>query len=410
MISPDTTILYFGNDWFAENRTSSHHVARELARRQRVVYIECPGLRAPKSSKRDVKKLLAKLWRFIRGATTTDGQITVLTLPQIPFRRFGFVRALNHTISRCALKLFMFRNAIQRPITWFVVPHPGHLCGTLGEKLAVYYCIDDYAALPDVDATSVQQMDDDLTRRADLVFVASETLLERKTALNAATFHSPHGVDVEHFSAASRAELPIPLEIASLTKPVVGFFGLIENWIDLNLVAHLALARPQYSFVMIGRVAVPEQSLPRLANLHFLGRRPYNSLPEYGRGFDCCLIPYKLTRQVLHANPLKLREYLAMGKPVLTVRTPEIGRFADVVTIAHTPEEFLEKLDCILATENSAAECERRMARVAPMSWESRVDAVRRKVEQFGSDDPENQRSQVGQSHGTQRTVTLSGE
>src|SRR5262249_20502471 len=155
------------------------------------------------------------------------------------------------------LKLFLLRNAIHRPITWFVVPHSGHLCGRLGECLSVYYCIDDYAALPDVDAEAVEAMDDDLTRRADIVFVASETLLERKRSFNAATFHSPHGVDVAHFAEASRADRPVPEEIVKLAKPVAGFFGLIESWIDLDLVATLAKARPHVNFVMIGRVAIP---------------------------------------------------------------------------------------------------------------------------------------------------------
>ena len=186
-------------------------------------------------------------------------------------------------------------------------------------------------------------MDDDLTRREDLVVVASETLLEVKRSLNAATIHSPHGVDVAHFASASRVDGPVPDEVAALPKPVVGFFGLIESWIDLDLVAHLARSRPQYSFVMIGRVAVPEETVPHASNLHFLGRQPYESLPDYGRGFDCCLIPYRLTRQVMHANPLKLREYLAMGKPVVSVSTPEIDQFADIVLIARSPRRVSRK-------------------------------------------------------------------
>jgi glycosyltransferase involved in cell wall biosynthesis len=376
MNSSEPAVLYFGNDWFAENRTSSHHVARELAQVRRVIYVECPGLRTPQSSKRDFRKLLWKMWRFITAAATTDGNLTVITLPQIPFRRLGLIRAINHALSRLALRLFMRRFGIRRPITWFVVPHAGHLCGRLGERLSVYYCIDDFAALPGVDAEAVQTMDDDLTCRADVVFVASETLLERKRSLNAATFHSPHGVDVSHFAKASRSDQPVPEEIATLAKPVAGFYGLIERWIDLDLVASLARARPHVSFVMIGRVAVSAGELPKLANLHFLGRRPYESLPDYGRGFDCCLIPYRRTRQVLHANPLKLREYLAMGKPVVSVSTPEVDQFSDVVAVARTHDEFLEKLDQALATASSPADSARRIERVSPMSWKARVEAV----------------------------------
>jgi glycosyltransferase involved in cell wall biosynthesis len=379
----EPTIIYFGNDWFAENRTSSHHVARELARRHRVIYVECPGLRAPQGSRRDFHKigrLFLALWRFVRGGTKVDDNVTVVTLPQIPLHRFRVVRAVNHALSRVALRSFMFCHRIRRPVAWFIAPHVAHLCGTLGEALSVYYCVDDFAAFPGMDADSIQKMDDELTRRADLVFVASDTLLERKRLLNAQVTHSPHGVDVDHFSKAARGEAALPAEIASLKKPVVGFFGLIENWIDLDLVAHLARNRPQYSFVMIGRVAVPESTLPRLPNLHFLGRRPYESLPDYGSGFDCCLIPYRLTRQVMHANPLKLREYLAMGKPVIAVSTPEIDQFADVVSIARSPGEFLDKLDEAVKNADTPAESARRLARVAPQSWEACVSRAWQRV------------------------------
>lgn len=383
MTDPQPPIIYFGNDWFAENRTSSHHVARQLSKNHRVYYIECPGMRPPTSSGRDLRRAFVKLWRFVRGATMRDGDVTVLTLAQFPFHRYAFVRWINRTLSRLVLRLCMWRDGIRCPILWFIAPHVGHLCGHLGEALSVYYCVDDFAAFPDVDVDSMQQMDDDLTRRVDIVFVSSETLLAHKSSLNAHTFHSPHGVDVEHFAAANRDDEPIPDEIAALPKPVVGFFGLIASWIDLDLIAELANARPQYSFVMIGRVAVPEGDLPQLPNLHFFGRRSYDVLPRYGRGFDCCLIPYRLTQQVLHANPLKLREYLAMGKPVVSVSTPEIDQFADVVAVTRSTAEFLEKLDLSVAESGNSTESARRMARVAPMSWQARVDNAWHKVQEM---------------------------
>src|SRR5207302_3834993 len=144
-------------------------------------------------------------------------------------------------------------------------------------------------------------------------------LLAGKRALNANTHLSPHGVDFDHFVKAQDPALPLPDDVADLVaskRPIVGFFGLIERWIELGLVAYLAQQRPDWTFLMIGRVAVPEADVPRLPNLRFLGRRPYESLPAYGRAFSAAIIPYHLTPQVMHANPIKLREYLAMGKPI----------------------------------------------------------------------------------------------
>jgi glycosyltransferase involved in cell wall biosynthesis len=379
----DPAILFFGNDWFAENRTSSHQIARWLAKRFRVYYLECPGLRAPTGSGRDFKKILAKLGRFLRGVRPVKEGLKVRTLLQLPFHRFRLVRRLNQALMLWTVRRLMRREGIRNPITWFMVPHLSSLVGELGERLSVYYCIDDYAALPHVNSQAVKAMDEELTRKADLVFVASETLLEAKRRLNSNTYVSPHGVDFEHFARAQGDSPSIPGDVTNLPRPIVGFFGLIERWIDLELVEYLAEKRPQWTFVLIGRVAVPEDQVPRRPNIHYLGQRDYQELPAYGKQFDVSIIPYRLTQQVLHANPIKLREYLAMGKPVVSVSTPEIDKYADVVAIARTREEFLIKIDAVLASPPTPEETGRRMSRVASEDWDSRLNEVLEITNQF---------------------------
>ena len=315
-------ILFFGNDWFAENRTSSHQIARQLAKQFRVFYIECPGWRAPRGSGRDLKKVFVKLWRFLRGTRTTDEGLRLRTLFQIPFHRFAAVRWLNRRMIGATLAWMKWRHGIKDPITWFHVPHVPFLVGELGERFAVYYCIDNYAAYPGVDPATVQAMDDETSRRADVVFVASDTLLADKLELNPNTHVSPHGVEFEHFARAQDPALPVPADIAHLSGPVVGFFGLIESFVDLDLIDWLAEQRPEWQFLFIGRVAVPAGSLPQRPNVHFIGKRPYADLPAYAKRFDACVIPSRVGDWSYHANPIKLREYLATGKPVVAVEYP----------------------------------------------------------------------------------------
>ncbi|MDR3622499.1 MAG: glycosyltransferase [Paludisphaera borealis] len=366
-------ILYFGNDWFAENRTSSHHIARQLADEgYEVYYIECPGLHIPKGTGRDLKKVGAKLFRFLQGATPVGPRLKIRTLLQIPFHRFGLVRRLNRALILATVNGMMRREGIDRPISWFVIPHLSPIVGRLGERLSVYYCTDDYASLPNVDVEAVRAMDEDLTRRADLVFVTSDALFGPKQLLNPQTYVSPHGVDVEHFARAQNEQLAIPADVADLPRPVVGFFGLIGLQIDLDLIDYLAEKRPSWTFLLIGRVSVPAEQIPRRPNIHMVGKRPYQDLPAYGKRFDAAIIPYRPSQFALYANPLKLREYLAMGKPIVAVSTPEIDKFADVVKIAHSREEFLARLDEVLARPSSADEARRRMDRVASLSWEAR--------------------------------------
>jgi glycosyltransferase involved in cell wall biosynthesis len=302
--------------------------------------------------------------------------IQVRTLLQVPFHRFAFVRWLNRWIIWATLKWLMWREGIRQPITWFMVPHLSAVVGRLNEKLSVYYCIDDYAALPEVNQAAVRAMDEDMARKADVVFVSAETLLERKLAVNKHTYFSPHGVDVELFGLAQDEQIAIPADTAHLPGPVVGFFGLIEEWVDFELIDYLAEQRPHWTFLFIGRVAVPDAKLPRRPNVHFIGKRPYESLPAHGKQFDVALIPFRLTEVILHANPLKLREYLAMGKPIVSVSTPEIDKYADVVEIAHSREAYLAKLDAVLSRPHSAEDVRRRIERVAAESWDSRLREV----------------------------------
>jgi glycosyltransferase involved in cell wall biosynthesis len=371
----DYDVVYFGNDWFAENRTSSHHVAMRLAERTRVLYVDVPGLRAPKASGRDVRKLWTKMTRAAARPAQVGDRLWHMTMPQVPFRRLPFVSQANDGVGSALVRRAMAHLGFSRTMSWFAVPHPAALAGTLGEAFVVYYCIDDYAALPDVDAEVVAAMDASLARRADQVFVASPRLLPAKRGQNATAVHAPHGVDVALFNSVLDPDLPIADGARTLAHPVIGFYGLIEAWIDLDLIAFLAERRPAWTFLLVGRLAVDPGRLRDLPNVRFAGPQPYASLPRWAKAFDVAIIPYRLTRQVINSNPLKLREYLATGKPVVSVSAPEIDRFAGVVRIATDPEAFLAAVEEALARDTPADRA-RRLAAVAEMSWDARMHEV----------------------------------
>lgn len=368
-------IVYFGNDWFAENRTSSHHIAKRLSERYPLLYVESPGLRAPKANARDVRKLWKKLSRTARLPSRIHQQMWHMTLPQIPFRTLPLVSALNRWIGRCLVKRALRHLGFERPLLWFVVPHVAALAGQLDERFLVYYCIDDYASLPDIDSCEIRRMDEALARQADHVFVSSLALLEPKQALNPHTAYSPHGVDVELFQQALNPALPLADGVKHLRHPIIGFFGLLEAWVDQELLAYLARSRPEWTFLMIGRVAVDVSELRSLPNVVFPGPQPYETLPRWAKAFDVAIIPLRQNEQVRNANPLKLREYLATGKPVVSVWTPEVERFAHCIGIARTPEEFLVEIEEALNTDSEEKREVRRNA-VAGMTWEARVEEV----------------------------------
>jgi len=369
------SIIYFGNDWTAENRTSSHHIAERLANRMPLLYVDSAGLRAPTTSRRDIRKAVRKILAAFRAPQQVGPRMWHISSPQIPFRRLPFVNLLNRLVGAWLVRRAIRKLRFREVVSWFVVPHPGPLAGSFAERLIVYYCIDDYAALPGVDSAEVTQMDTNLTRCADQVFVASSLMLEQKLRLNRATALAPHGVDVALFRTAADARLPVVEAVRTLDHPIVGFFGLIEAWIDLDLIASIAERRPQWTFLMIGRVAVDPGRAKTLPNVRFVGPQPYRSLPNWAKAFDVAIIPYRLTRQVVNAAPLKLREYLATGKPVVAVPTPEVERFAGLVRTARGTEEFIQQIESALSNDPEADRV-RRMEATRSMTWDRRIGEV----------------------------------
>ncbi|MEO5625232.1 MAG: glycosyltransferase [Dokdonella sp.] len=368
-------VIYFGNDWRSENRTSSHHIAARLAARMPVLYVASPGMRAPQASGRDLGRLWKKLCASARRPEQIGENLWLCTVPQIPFRRIPGIDAINRWFGFWSVRRAVRIVGFKRWLSWFVVPHPGLMAGRLGEDLCVYYCIDDYAAHPGVDATLIAARDADLTREADLVFVAPPSLVEAKRALNPHTLFSPHGVDVALFRQAADPATEVPAGARDLARPVIGYFGSLHEWIDFELIEWLARERPNWTFLLVGHAAVDVSRLAALPNVRLVGAQPYATLPQWAKAFDAAIIPYRRNRQTENANPLKLREYLATGKPIVSVRNPEVEKFARWVRLADNRNGFLQALEDELRGDSPAASAER-IAAVADQTWDRRVAEI----------------------------------
>ena len=373
----DYCVIYFGNDWFAENRTSSHHIARRLSEMVPVLYVESPGMRAPQARARDLRKLRLKLARMFAPPLRVNERLHVITAPQIPFRRLPFIGILNRWLSRRLVLRAARGLGFQKLISWFVVPHPGVLAKRLGEDFTVYYCIDDYAAFPGINQQAIRQLDERLTRKADIVFAVSPKLVESKRRLNGNVHYSPHGVDVEMFRMAGDPAQPVAPETLAFPRPIIGYFGNVRNWMDFQLLAFLARSRPQWTYLFVGYQEMAEMGeLPSCPNAIFVGAKPYETLPSWAKAFDVAIIPFRTDLAVVqNANFLKLREYLATGKPIVSILTEETAQFADVVYLARTKEDYLAALERALA-EDGPERIRARQKAVAGLSWEARFQEV----------------------------------
>jgi len=171
----------------------------------------------------------------------------------------------------------------------------------------------------------------------------------------------------------------MPRELEGIPRPIVGFFGLIEDWLDFDLLEYLATERPQYSFVMVGRVARDIARFARQKNVFFLGKKSYEDIPSFLRAFDVCHIPFRLNDVILHSSPLKLKEYLAGGKPVVSVAIDEVKKLDGLVYVADDSAGYLAAIDRALAEDSPARTIERVNA-MESESWQSKVETISARV------------------------------
>src|SRR2546425_11395747 len=190
-------------------------------------------------------------------------------------------------------------------------------------------------------------MEERLLAKADVVIASSQLASDRKRRAIASTFLVTHGVDGEHFRRACHPDTVVPDDLAALPRPVLGFYGLTAVWVALELFRFLAVSRPQWSFALIGRTQTDVGGLQGLPNVHLLGRKDYQLLPAYCKGFDAAVLPFVINDLTNAANPLKLREYLAAGLPVVASAIPQVEKPDGVVAIRRTPTEIPAQIEAV---------------------------------------------------------------
>ena len=367
------TILCFASGYDAPP-TSKHHVMHLLAQKNVVLWVNYHASRKPSASASDLRYMVHKLGQVFGGLKQPRPNLNVLTPLVLPLPGQAWARRLNRFLLirsiRCALAKVR-RGPVQ---VWSFTPDISYLLGSFGEEKVVYYCVDDHASFTGYDPEQVRRDEEDLCRRADLVVTTSTALQEAKKHLNPNTILVTHGVDYDHFSRAVKEDLPCPADMADIPRPRLGFFGLIRDWIDLDLLAQVARRRPDWHIVMIGDSTVDLAPYRELPNMHFLGQRPYADLPAYCRHFDVGLIPFKINDLTRAVNPIKLREYLAAGLPVVSTPLPEVKHYEHLVNLADTPADAAEAVSrLLLAAGPSRAELAEAMR---DEGWRGRVDRI----------------------------------
>jgi glycosyltransferase involved in cell wall biosynthesis len=388
------TIICFGED-LTSTPLSKFHIMKRFAATNQVLYFESLGMRHPTFSRRDVRRVMGKALRLINRAAMTPSSAGE-ALPDnfhlikplvLPYHYSTGVSALN---ARLLLgQIHRARRRLPNPdapiLLWVGLPVVPAALLRLKPRMTIYHLADKLVANVDRQHRHLaDQKHAFWLHHADMVVTPSERFFEELREKVSYAYLLPHGVDIEHFAKASlgSSELPYPDDLRSISPPIVGFFGTISQaWFDSQLVGEVARRRPDIAFVFIGPVYDGIDQLPILQypNIHFLGKRPYNDLPTYLARFSVCLIPKVRTEMTAASMPLKLREYLAAGKPV--VSTLEHGDyFRPYVTLAETPDSFIQALDQALHEDDPVARSRERQAAVAEDTWDKVVEQLSARI------------------------------
>lgn len=364
--------------------TRKQQIMSRLAPKNKILYIEAP---VTLLSVLKNKNLAFKWTLWLKGARKKQDNLYLYSPPPIlPFGNvYPFINALNQRFMGFWVKKIAKKLKMDNSLVWTYLPTSLNLAKKLNPKKLIYDCVDEHSEYEGfIDKKAMLSMERDLIKKCDLVFVTALGLYESKKQFNDNMYLLPNAADINHFSKTLLSETKIAVDIASLRHPILGFVGVIHSWIDLDLIAFLAKKRPNWNIVMVGPLGagIGAEELKALPNVYFVGSKSKEELPNYLKGFDVCLNPFRQNELTRMVSPLKFYEYLASGKPIVSTKMPGVEEFSDIIQIASNKEEFLKAVEFSLDFEGETKK-QQRLKISRENSWENRVEFMAEKIQKI---------------------------
>ncbi|MBA3765990.1 MAG: glycosyltransferase [Acidobacteria bacterium] len=386
MFSGKSIICFGGEDWWYHHPHSKNHLMRRLARSgNRVIFVNSISMGLASLANKDfLPRLKRKLGSYAKLARTTSEGITVVSPAALPFFGSRAARAANRLLLGAQIGALAKRRGLSRPILWIAIPTAVEMIGQFDESLVVYQVSDKYDANTMDHATDpalIRRLHEQALDAADLILYSGRKLLAEATRSRERSYLLEQAVDFDHWAKAGSGALEIAPEIEKIPHPRLGYFGAIEPWlVDQELIKRASRERPRWHWVFIGNRSRGLE-IEDLPNVHFLPPVTYDELPRYAAGFDVCVLPWE-TEQAFtsYGSAIKVREYLATGKPVVIAPLPEYEPMKDVLRIARSRDDFLSLIQDSL-DERGDERARARQASVAHGTWDARAEWVSELIE-----------------------------
>ena len=381
MLHGASIICFGGEDWWYHHPHSKNHLMRRFARAgNKVIFVNSISMGlAPVKSGEVLPRIKRKLKSYAKLARTTAEGITVVSPAVIPFFGNRAAAAANRRLLTAQIATLAKRRGLAKPILWIAIPTAVEVVGGLDESLIIYHVSDKYDANTMDHATDpalIRSLHERAIEAADLVFYSSRKLFAEIQRDQEKSYLLEQAVDFEHWSQISAGDFHIADEIESIPHPRIGYFGAIEPWlVDQELIRQAAMKRPDWHWIFIGNKSRGLE-IENLPQVHFLPPVSYEELPHYAAGFDACVLPWNTEVPFTsYGSAIKVREYLATGKPVVISPLPEYEPMSEVLRIARSRDQFIELVEDALR-ENDPARARARQEAVRDGTWDARAEWV----------------------------------
>lgn len=360
-------LIVFGPDW-NRHPSTGQHLTRCFLDASKVIWVETVGLRKPALNFHDIRRSAQKIADFATGrrakATPDHPNLRVLSPPTLPFTGSAIIRSFNRLSVARAVRRQAGSLGFVEPVLMVCAPSHASYIGHLGEAASIYLSMDDYALWPGMDAAYITRMESEAIRRVDAVVAVSDHLARRFASSGKPVKVIPQGVDLQHFASVPHRSSGGPLEVV--------FFGMLDDRLDQDLLVKAARTLPKAVFRLIGPAATDISQLRAMPNIRVEPPVKYTALPAAVSTADAFILPFVINDLTISCTPLKLKEYLACGRPVVSTALPESIAWQDFVHVAKDHADFAHLLTSV-SRGDLKVDAAKVTARLANESWKAKA-------------------------------------
>ncbi len=390
MIKGYDIVCFAPTDWWGMNPSCTTHIMQALAQENRVLYINpfSSDLLGGGSKKRFGGRLVRKFKSLCKWLKRPEENLYVFSPVFLPLQGKRFFDRVNNALLQLQIKMVCRMIGMSHPILWVENLRAADMLDCVHPALTVYHVSDLFSDCTYARNRQIlQERDRIVTERSDVLICVSKELHRAKSAEARRVSYLPHGVDFELFRHAAeeqRKDLP---QLHGIQHPIAGYFGTLTALNDIELLDYCADRLPHVSFVLAGQVTGGDyDGLAKRPNVHLIGRVPYDQIPALCASFDVCLLNWKMSPWIRHCNPLKFFEYMASGKPIVSVPIAEIeANYSNLVSVTATQEAFCEAIRHELE-HDTPERMSRRIVAANEHSWTNHAEELSKIIEEALAD------------------------